>query len=259
MKKIIAFDKNLEFPSMIGEITSISLDHQLHFKDESNIIGKFIINGSYKRTEASILEEDFHFEIPVEILLNEKINIEKSKIEIDDFSYKIENDDTISCNISLLVEGMEIIDISEDEEKEETRECDGDSAVLEHLEISDDNNIDVLNQPTNNQNINNEIPEAVIKEESDISKETITEKEEETNKMIKDDDIAEDVGSLFTSLKDSEETFSTYSVYIVRTEETLDTIISKFKITKEELEAYNDLSNIGVGSKLIIPLNNESD
>ena len=67
--------------------------------------------------------------------------------------------------------------------------------------------------------------------------------------------------SLFwnTSLKDSEETFSTYSVYIIRTEETLDTIISKFKITKEELEAYNDLSNIGVGSKLIIPLNNESD
>ena len=51
------------------------------------------------------------------------------------------------------------------------------------------------------------------------------------------------------------ETYSTYSVYIVRKEETLESILSKFKITKEELESYNDLKDIGIGSKLIIPMN----
>ena len=64
MKKIVNFDKELEFPSMIGEITSISLEQNLEFKDESNIAGSLTVKGTYKRTEASRLEEDFSFDLP---------------------------------------------------------------------------------------------------------------------------------------------------------------------------------------------------
>ena len=40
MKKNISFEKKLEFPTMIGEVTSISLDHNLTFINQSNIIIK---------------------------------------------------------------------------------------------------------------------------------------------------------------------------------------------------------------------------
>lgn len=243
MRKIINFEKQLEFPSMIGEITSISLDQNLVFKDENNIEGNLIVKGTYKRTEASRLEEDFSFDIPTEIIMTEKLDLSTTKIEIDDFFYEIEKDDTITCHISILVEGMEIIELEEDvelenhetviskiENTEDNRECDGDNTYEEAYEEE-------------------KAKEEIIESEKDDIMPEIIEKEETNN------EISEDVGSLFTSLKDSEETYSTYSVYIVRKEETIESILTKFKITKEELESYNDLKNIGIGSKLIIPMN----
>ncbi len=242
MKKIINFDKKIEFPSMIGEVTSISLDENLKFKDESNIVGNLIVKGTYKRTEASRLEEDFYYELPTEIILTEKIDISTASIEIDDFYYEIENEDSINCHIILLINGMEIVDIEEKDEEEkielkehkikvekieeekEERECDGDASFQEYKE-------------------------EYIEPEKEIVNENKKVTEEENN----------DVGSLFTSLKDSEETFSTYLVYIMRKEETLESIISKYNTNKEVLEQYNDLSNITVGSKIIIPMTNEDN
>ena len=63
----------------------------------------------------------------------------------------------------------------------------------------------------------------------------------------------QDVGSLFSSFKDSDETYATYSVYIFRQNDTIESIMDKYQVTKEELESYNDLSNLTIGSKLIIP------
>lgn len=243
MRKIINFDKTIEFPTMIGEITSISLDDYLKFKDSSNIIGKFVVKGTYKRTEATRLEEEFNFDLPTEILLTEKLDLTTSNIEIDDFYYEVENDDTINCHISLLVEGVEIVDFEDHEEipileeKEEKidniiddndlRECDGDTTYTE--EYNEELDIPATEVTTT---------EDIVDTDKNINK-----IEEET------------VGSLFTSLNQSEETFSTYSVYIVREEETIENIMTKFKVTKEDLENYNDISNISIGSKLIIPVN----
>ena len=221
MKKIINFDKKIEFPSMIGEVTSISLDEDLKFKDESNVIGKFIVKGTYKRTEASRLEEDFYYELPTEILLTEKVDIDTASIEIDDFYYEMENEDSINCHIVLLINAMELIDV--EEEKEEERECDGDANI-----------------------------ETYEEEYVEPEVEKVKEEKEEV-------DDKNDVGSLFTSLKDSEETFQTYSVYIMRKEETLESIMSKYNTNKELLEQYNDLSNLTIGSKIIIPMNNENN
>ena len=39
----------------------------------------------------------------------------------------------------------------------------------------------------------------------------------------------------------------------------LESIISKYNTNKEVLEQYNDLSNITVGSKIIIPMTNEDN
>jgi len=223
MKKNISFEKKLEFPTMIGEVTSISLDHNLTFINQSNIEGNFLIKGAYKLTEASCIEENFEFNLPVEILLNEKLDINTSKIEIEDFYYEIENEENLICYIDVLVEGVEeIIEeqqvIVEPPIEELTRECDGD---VYNEKVNENAEIETLEQIEE---------KAIMKQEK------------------------EEVQSLFSSLKDDEDTFATYSVYILRQEETIQTILQKYKITKEELEDYNDLSNITTGSKIIVPI-----
>lgn len=224
MKKIISFEKKLEFPSMVGEITSISLDHTLEFKSPTLIEGAFLITGSYKLTEASCIEDNFNFKVPTEIMLTENIDVSTGKITVDDFFYEIEDDENLVCHIDILVEGLEEVFIEEppleevERHVEEIRECDGD------------------------QNKEIEIPHR---------EEELKEEQEEIEELV------EEQQSLFSNLKDDEDTFTTYSIYIIRQDETIQTVLEKYKITKEALEEYNDLSNIVEGSKVIIPVNDK--
>lgn len=355
MKKIISFEKKIDFPSMIGEVTAISLDHTLKFIDESNVEGEFCISGSYKLTEASRIEEKFDYKIPADIVLGEKLDLETTKVEIDDFYYEIEDDDRMICYIDVKVEGVEQVDIPEDTTTTITEQVEEDAfPTIEPLEVREET-IPVIQETSNEEN-NNQIDNVIvnIKEQVEEEKElkTITpsiidkeEKEEippieedtkrieeipsveETKKVeeviedelssdslrecdgdyaydneiiprdekitsiktnekeqveqeimkesIKQEAIKEEikqevaitteendeegqsVGSLFSALKDSDDTFATYSVYILRQEETVTSIVEKYKTTKEELESYNDLSNLTIGSKIIIPVHNE--
>ncbi len=75
--------------------------------------------------------------------------------------------------------------------------------------------------------------------------------EEEEEK--KDTDI-----SLFESI-DVEDTYKTYKVYIIRENDNIETIIQKYSVEKEELEKYNNLSEIKLGDKIIIPITHERD
>ena len=77
--------------------------------------------------------------------------------------------------------------------------------------------------------------------------------EEELPKEDRNDDFQSD---LFSNL-DNSETYVTYYVYIVKEEDNIDKILNKYGITKEELEDYNDISDVKVGDKLIIPKCNE--
>ncbi|MBO5120792.1 MAG: LysM peptidoglycan-binding domain-containing protein [Bacilli bacterium] len=236
MKKIISFEKKIEFPSMIGEVTSISLEHDLEFIDETNIEGMLTVNGTYKLTEASMIEEPFSYELPTEIILTERLDTDSSKIEIDDFYYEIENDYNLICYIDIRVEGVEVVDI---EEQTITNEIETNPIELQELDLKIEN-IDI-------QSTDNDIREC------DGELQNI--KEEENNEEIMIDTKETTVTSIFENINESEETYSTYSVYILREEETIQSLISKYKTTKEELEKYNDLTNLTIGTKIIIPLN----
>ncbi len=212
MKKIVSFDKELEFNSIIGDINSISLDHTLKFTDSSNINGEFLIKGSYKLSEASRLEDNFEFKVPVEVILNEVLDLDSVSIEINDFNYHVDNNDTLVCHIEIKIEGIEKIDEEKEILEEENRECDDD------------------------------MDEVV---EDDI-KAVETDSEDESN-----------MESIFSTLNDSDDNFVAYSVYIMRENDSLGSILDKYNITKEELENYNDLDNIGIGSKIVIPYSDE--
>lgn len=257
MKKKVTFEKKIDFPTMIGEICAISLEHDLKFIDESYVEGNLLLNGKYKLTEASRLEEDFDFKIPVEIALIEKIDLNTSRIEITDFYYEIENEDVMVCHIELLIEGLEIVEEVLDVSEE--RECDGDSIEQKEIEIPQIEKKEDNEYIKEEEKVENE--EKVEEEAIDITNtvELIENSSinEKNDKEI-DKDIAESGSkSLFISMNEETETYGTFIVYIVRQNESINSIIEKYNTSLEELEKYNDLTNLSIGTKLIIPLLND--
>ncbi len=272
MKKVISFEKELDFPTMIGEITSISLDQDIEFLDSSSAAGKLIVSGGYKLTEASTLIEDFKYDIPVEITLTEKLDLSTTKISISDFNYEIINDDILKCNIDLLLEGVEEIEIEEvkeeieelnevsTKEKEEVldndsnRECDGD--------IKEDEEDKEVPFKVREESIE-DLSEVKVEEDEEINEIEMPQTSIENNKKEEEkienmeEDATPNISSLFQVFENSEETFTTYSVYIMRKEDTIDKIMDHYHISREQLSEYNDLSSLEIGSKVIIPSCNE--
>lgn len=222
MNKKVNIEKTIDFSKSISDITAISLEHDLKFLDSENIEGNLMITGKYKTTLAAEIEEEFSYKIPVEITLTDSLDLESAKVDIDDFSYNVVEDKVLLCNVILNIEG----DIIEEE-----RKCDDD------LDTSD------LDLPK----IDNKI-------------ETL-EEEKENEELVDNprEEVIEDNSSIF-NIDSSKETYGTFIVYIVRQNETINTIISKYNTTLEEIEKYNDLKDLSIGKKLIIPLlKNEED
>lgn len=299
MKKNVSFEKEIEFPSMIGEITSISLDHSLEFQSKSRIEGEFVVSGTYKMTEASTLEEKFSYPIPVEIELLEMLEEDTRKVSISNFNYSIVNDDILKCDIEVLVEGVEEIgedkiEVLEESEKEEiietTKEEKKTEKEREEKEKECEKKEKVPNQEDNDfrecdgdikeekeKIIEEKIEEAPARVEEEIEVEeessnmvntsiekvnTVVEKEEEESikeevSMEEKQESSSNMSSLFQAFETAEETFTTYSVYIVRKEDSIEKIMDTYKVSRESLSEYNDLSEIEIGSKIIIPTCNE--
>lgn len=249
MRKNVSFEKRIDFPTMVGEISAISLEEDLKFINESSIEGNLILSGKYKLTEASRLEEDFNYKLPIEISLTEKLDISTSKVEISNFTYKMMDENIMLCNIELLIEGLELLD--------ESRECDSDVSEIE-IPIKED-----IDKVINNEFINDTDTlesDVLLKENNEVKYDkrddiVVTKKEVAETIDINKDDKVENT-SIFSINEDSE-TYGTLLVYIVRENETINSIITKYNTTIEELEKYNDLKDLSIGTKLIIPLVNE--
>ena len=218
MKKTVPFNKTITFKSMIAEITDINIKHTLELKNNNEVSGDIIVDGNYKMTEASNIVEGFHYNLPFVIAIDNKYNTDDLSITIDDFNFEIINEEDLKINVDIGIDGL-----SEKEREEEK---------IEEIPV--------------------EIEE--VKEKIEFNEEPITKLEKELEETK---EIDKNIGSIFSSLANTEETFSVYSVYIVRENDTLDEIITKYKTTKEELGNYNDLDDIKIGTKLIIPCHNE--
>lgn len=248
MKQIISFEKEIAFKTMIGEVTSISLEHTLSFQGPSTISGDMIVSGTYKMTEASTLEEDFQYAIPVDIMLTKELEEDNRSITIHNFTYDIRNEDTLHLYIDVLVKGREVIELEEDEEEviEPVRE--------EQPKIDEEQKEDTTND-------NKELLTDIEVEESQKVIDNIINTDKKEEPVIKND-IQEEVktttdtkvmNSIFSAFANTEETYTTYSVYLLRENDSIENIIENYGVTREELSYYNDLDNLNVGSKIIIP------
>mgnify|MGYP004587020271 FL=1 len=240
MKQIIPFVKDINLNSNIFEITSIALEHNLKMENNDSIVGVFTVSGKYKINEISLNEESFENNINFDITLDDKYDASKVKIDIDDFYYEIVDDVYLRVHIDVLVDNLVYAKKPLPEEKKEEK------VNIEDV-IPSIKKLDERSSSTNN------IEEEVIDIKEDV-KDIDNEKTEERDENFNKEEIVNNFSSSFLS---EENSFATYKVHIVRESETIDTIIEKYNTTKEELEKYNSLDNIILGSKIIVPVSNE--
>lgn len=213
MKKIVPFKKDISFDNNIAEISSISLEHTLKLQEENIVSGEFIISGTYKMTEASLNVDPFEYKLPFDISVDKKYDTKNIDVDINDFYYEVTNNEILSVSIEVVLDGLEE---KPSEEKEENTLTDEIETLEETREVE--------NQTQTVSVENNEI-----------------EVNEETN-----------VKSIFEDL-DENERYAVYKVHIVTENDTIESISSEYNVNREDLEAYNDLSELKIGDKLIIP------
>lgn len=217
MRQVIPFKKDITFKSTIGELTSISLDHDLQLKGEDLIVGSFYIKGKYKLTKASQIEEDYSYKIPCEVAISNDYDTYDAIIDIDDFYYEIKQDDVLEVNITVSIDNLV---------KKEKKE------LIEQI-----------------------IEEDKIEEE-DKKEETIVRNIEKDIDEIERDEIINPIEMLQETKKEvfnNTDTYSCYYVYLVQEEDTLEKIMTKYNITREQLSFYNAITDIKSGMKLVIP------
>lgn len=276
MKQIIPFKKELPFKTKVSEITSISLERDLEVKDET-ISGVFHITGDYKMNEGSINREKFSFDLPFDITLDPRYDISTVITDIEDFYYDVLEESILKVNIDLFVTAeylpeepiSEIISIEElpKEEQQEKRETISSETQLpeEDFTIEPQQSEETRELTETQEEI---IDYAKVTDTTTIPpldlQESKSAKEESENNMPKEQiekaenrDETLDIGTDLFSNLDNTETYTTYYVYIVKEEDTVEKIITKFEITKEDFEDYNDINNIKTGDKVIIPKKSE--
>lgn len=225
MKQIVPFKKDLLFKTKVSEITSISLEREIDTSEEGVITGVFHITGDYKMNEGSINRDDFSFDLPFDISLDPRYDMSSVKADIEDFYYDIINNDTLKVNIDLFIE----------------------AEYLEEEPVMEEK---VVEEP-----VREEVTQEVREEREEEEMDTIDIKKDDVKDVVSDEVREDDnitASDLFSNLDDTE-TYTTYYVYIVKEEDTIDKILVKYGISKDELESYNDITNIKPGDKVIIP------
>ena len=271
MKKIVPFNNVLDFNTDVKEITAISLEHEIN-KSPDIISGVFYISGEYKITEGLLDKEKFNFELPFDIALSNNYRNDTLLVDIDDFRYELISDKSLKVNIDLYIDGeleepapretiKETLDFLDREYLEEEIEYEGniDEEKIDNYEESLEKNKEI--EEKNNYTYEKE--EKVEPERIDLLKEMLTNKEKEmpiepielniTNNNDNDNENKNVSNNMFDT--SNEENYVTYRVYKVLDSDNLDTILTKYNITKEQLSKYNNIENINTGDKLIIPTN----
>ena len=223
MNKIIPFNKDITFNNSIGEITSIALDDTLKLIDEYSIKGDLIVRGCNKVLD---MENEFSYSMPVDITIDSKYDTIKCSISIDDFYYEIINENVLKVKIDLILDDLFYSD--EPIKKEE-------------LVINSDDRIDI---------------DASLKKKDKEWDVDVSLEKDDVNIDFNFDNKKDKVEDLFKEINEEKE-YSIYRVYTVLENDSLESIMDKYKISRDDLADYNDLMVITPGMKLVIPSTDE--
>ena len=197
MEKIIPFKKEILFKTRISKITDISVEHDYKIMQDM-IEGEFILSGSYKMTEASVINEDFFYQIPFMVAIGEDVKKESIELRINDFNYEIINGDVLKLDISLLLNCEE-----ETEENEEIIEQKEEEEIMDIIDEVSEKEMD--REIDKDENL--ESAEETDKSEEEIEEKVINQKE------VEEEVIEKDLNSVIDSVKEKNE-YVTYKVII---------------------------------------------
>lgn len=225
----IPFESVVQFKTNCYEITKMSLEHEFTINNDT-ILGNFIISGDYRSHEISVNKDDFNYILPFQVELNDNINLDTIELDIDDFAYEIVGNDSLKINIVYNVKA----DLKEEIEFERVDE----EELVKELDNLDDLDL-----------------------ETDYPKENVAENFiEEDKEEIKLSEDRKVSGSTQTDIINSisdEESYVTYHIHMVKENETLESISALYKINLNVLKEYNEITELNIGDKVLIPFDNE--
>ena len=241
----IPFESTIEFKSNIAEITKMSLEHDYNVSD-GLVLGNFYISGEYRPHEVSINTEPFKYTLPFTVELREDIERDSLEFNIEDFSYDIVDKNNLKVNIEYSLKGEERVKEEIEENKEdELFERVNEDELNSELEFIDEflsqEEISKNEEEVKEEEKNEEVKEEVKEEKDTEEKEDAERISEESEKTIMD------------TIKDSDDTFVTYNVHIVKESETLESIATFYKVPSSLISEYNNIDTLAIGDKVIIP------
>ena len=228
MKKTINYEKDIIFKTNIGEICSISLEHDFTV-DDGKLKGDFIVSGDYKANELSVNKESFSYRLPLEYELEDNVDIKTLSYDIENFEYNVK-DDELSVYIDFGI-------------RYEEKNIEPVIPEIDEKELNSDG-FETYDLPRKKEE---EHEPLIIKEEK---VETQIPKEEEDVELPRLSDEDKD-GVMSSTLDD--DNFITYHVHIVREGESLETIALNYGVSVELIKEYNEIDSLEIKSKLIIP------
>lgn len=214
MKKNINYEKDILFKTNIGEICSISLEHDFTI-DNGYLKGDFIVSGEYKTNELSINKESFNYRLPLEYELEKDVDLSTFSYEVENFEYNV-HEDELNVYIDLGV-------------RYELANAEPTIPEAEEIDFND------FELPL----LNTEVETSTVKEEAITEEEGERLKEEDENLVL--NGVMED------------DNYITYHVHIIREGETLESIALKYNVSVDLIKEYNTIDNLEIKSKLIIP------
>lgn len=238
MKKIISYEKDIIFKTNIGEICSISLEHDFTV-DDGFLRGEFILNGDYKPNELSLNRESFEHRLPLEYELEENVDLPTLSYDIDNFEYTVD-DDILSVYIDFGVryDEKKIEPVIPEITEEELNLDDFSDIGQNDYERNSEEEVLTEVEPEELNPFEADI-DVVIEDDADIRDEEIRLEDEEKDMILE------------STLETDE--FITYHVHIVREGDTFESISSKYNCSLETIKEYNNIEALEIKSKLIIP------
>lgn len=232
VNKIIPFTNVITLKEEFDEIKKIALDDTLKLDEPYLIKGDLIVRGCYLKGE---IEEDFSYEMPVEIAIDSKYDTSKCSIAIDDFYYEIINEQSIRVKIDLILD-----DLFYSEQEMEKKEIN----LVDDRNDYDDYYTEIGYHETEKNMLENVLltkKETLDTDDLKVEAKSSKESQFDFNELMK------------AETSDQDKEYSIYRVYVVNENDTLEFIMDKYQVSKEALMLYNDLEKMQIGTKLIIP------
>ena len=237
MKTIIPYEHDIKFDTKIAEITSISLEREDKLTD-TEIVGDFIISGDYKVHSISVNKEQFKYRLPFSIELSDNLIRDSINYDVSDFTYDIKDNNILTVKIEMTLNAEEVepepVEVIEDMPVDSLQRGPEESTT----EISPELDAELTSMINSQKEETNNIP---------ITNSEITTTDNSTNLTDSSKDI------IMNNVTNTANTYITYNVYIVKDNDTIDTICNTYNVSKELIQEYNDIHDLKTGDKLLIP------